>query len=213
MTFWGVVVAAGIGRRFGRSKHDAALRDRPLWVWAKAALDAAGAAGVIVVGDIAGGVPGGARRRDSVAAGLAHVPGDAEHVVIHDAARPLASPDLTRAVVARLAQGDVDGVVPVLPVRDTIKSVDGDRVLATLDRTAMRAVQTPQAFLTVRLLEAHDADDADATDDAALVERLGGRVATVAGEPANLKITYPDDLRVAAALLDLGGSGPNGPAT
>lgn len=207
MSFWGVVVAAGAGRRFGRAKHDAELGGRPLWRWAEDALTAAGAAGVVVVGDVPGGIPGGARRRDSVAAGLAQVPGDTQFVLVHDAARPLATPALARRVAARLAAGDADAVVPVVAVRDTIKQIEGGWVAATLERSELRAVQTPQGFVADVLRRAHAASDADATDDAALVERWGGTVATVPGEPGNLKVTFPEDLVVLSALLKAGRRG------
>lgn len=200
MTLWGVVVAAGAGRRFGGAKHGAVLHGVPLYEWARSCLMDAGCAGVVVVGDVVGGIPGGVRRRDSVAAGLAALPEDADMVLVHDAARPLASPNLATAVVNRLRRGDVDGVVPIVPVRDTLKQVAGDRVVNTVDRERLGAVQTPQGFRLEALRAAHAADDADATDDAALIERTGGAVAIVEGEPSNLKVTYRDDLEVAAAL-------------
>ena len=201
MTFWGVVVAAGSGRRFGGAKHEQLLGDRPLWQWARDAVADAGAAGVVVVGDLPGGVPGGKRRRDSVAAGLAQVPKAAALVLIHDAARPLASADLARRVVARLEAGDVDGVVPALPVRDTLKRAADGSVLETISRNGLVAAQTPQGFRADVLRRAHEASDEDASDDALLVERMGGVVATVPGEPANLKVTYRDDLATLAAMI------------
>ncbi len=201
MSLWGIVVAAGEGSRFGGPKHDCLLAGKPLWQWAADSLAAAGAADVVVVGAVRGGIPGGARRRDSVAAGLAAIPAGTELVLVHDAARPLASADLASRVVVRLEAGGADGVVPALAVRDTLKAVDGDRVSHTVDRSALVAVQTPQGFLAEVLRRAHAAGDDDATDDAALVERIGGRVATVPGEPRNLKVTYADDLATLAALV------------
>jgi 2-C-methyl-D-erythritol 4-phosphate cytidylyltransferase len=120
---------------------------------------------------------------------------------VHDAARPLATADLVAAVISRLAVGDVAGVVPAVAVRDTIKRVTGDTVTATVDRSDLVIVQTPQGFDLETLRAAHAADDEDASDDAVLVERLGGAVAVIAGEAENLKITYPGDLAVAEALL------------
>lgn len=201
MSVIGVVVAAGRGERFGAPKATTLLSDRPLWEWASDALVAGGVDEVILVGDIPGGVPGGARRRDSVLAGLRALPAGADHVVIHDAARPLAGAALVRRVVERLLEGDVDGVVPAVPVRDTLKRVDGERILETVPRAGVVAVQTPQGFVVDALVAAHEGTAEDATDDAVLVELAGGRVVMVEGEVANLKVTYPTDLAVAEALL------------
>ncbi|HSG79677.1 MAG TPA: 2-C-methyl-D-erythritol 4-phosphate cytidylyltransferase, partial [Acidimicrobiia bacterium] len=165
------------------------------------ALAAGGVDHVVVVGDVPDGIPGGERRRDSVRAGLDALGGSAEWVLVHDAARPLASADLVGRVIARLVAGDVDGVVPVVAVRDTLKRVDGGRIVETVDRAPLVAAQTPQGFRVRTLLAAHDADRADASDDALLVERAGGTVVTVEGDPVNMKITYAGDLAVAEALL------------
>jgi 2-C-methyl-D-erythritol 4-phosphate cytidylyltransferase len=200
VTVWGVVVAAGSGTRFGKPKHAVELEGRPLFEWARATLLEAGCRGVVVVGDVPGGVAGGPRRRDSVAAGLSELPPEADLVLIHDAARPLASVRLAQRVIVRLRGGDVAAVVPAVAVRDTVKRVEGDVVVETVPRDDLVAVQTPQGFVLADLRAAHAAGDEDATDDAALIERFGGRVVTVPGEPSNLKITYPDDLRLAAAL-------------
>jgi 2-C-methyl-D-erythritol 4-phosphate cytidylyltransferase len=197
---YGIVVAAGSGERFGRPKASIELAGVPLWKRAAAALRAGGCIDVVVVGDVPGGVPGGARRRDSVRAGLAALPDDADLVLVHDAARPLASARLVERVIAALADGH-SAVVPGIPVRDTLKRVTDGRVAATLDRSDVVAVQTPQGFRVDVLRAAHAGDDDDATDDAALVERTGGTVAVVPGEEHNLKITYPGDLKIAAAVL------------
>ena len=201
MTAFGVVVAAGRGDRFGGAKHDALIGGLPLWQRARDSLVAGGLDGVVVVGDVPGGIPGGARRRDSVLSGVRALPADADVVLIHDAARPLASPALVAAVRERIERGDVDAVVPGVPIRDTIKRVVGDLVEATVDRSDLMSIQTPQGFVIAALRAAHAADPSDATDDAALIERAGGRVAVIAGEPANLKITFPGDLVVAEAML------------
>ena len=201
MTTWGIVVAAGRGTRFGRAKHELRLNDRPLWEWARRSLYEGGVSDVVVVGPVPGGIPGGDRRRDSVAAGLALIPESVAVVVVHDAARPLASADLVGRVLERLAVGDVAGVVPGIPVRDTLKRIEGDRVVATMDRDTLISVQTPQAFLVAALRAAHAADDEDASDDAMLLERAGEAVAWVEGDPGNLKVTYPDDLRVLEAMV------------
>lgn len=201
MTAWGIVVAAGTGSRFGQPKHALLLQGRPLWEWARHSLLEGGVSDVVVVGSVPGGIPGGRRRRDSVAAGLGMVPESIQAVVIHDAARPLADPALVVRVLQRLAVGDVAGVVPGVPVRDTLKRVEEDRVVATMDRDDLISVQTPQAFVTAALRAAHASDDADASDDAVLLERAGASVAWVAGDPGNLKVTYPGDLRILEGMI------------
>ena len=151
-------------------------------------------------------VSGGGSRSASVRAGLAAVPADADVVVVHDAARPLASAALFRAVIAAVA-GGADGAVPGVAVADTIKRVAGDgAVAATVPRDGLVAVQTPQAFHAAVLRSVHAAGG-EASDDAALVEAAGGRVVVVAGEATNLKVTNPADTAVAAALLDLAAEG------
>ena len=127
------------------------------------------------------------------------VPADAEIVVVHDAARPLAEPELFDRVVAAVRAG-ADGAIAAAPVTDTVKRVAGDRVVETLDRSVLVAVQTPQAFSAAILRAAHGGD-LEATDDAALVEGAGGTVVVVTAPGWNLKITEPDDLAVAEALL------------
>ena len=197
----GILVAAGRGERFGGPKHTALLRGRPLWAWAEEALRHGGVDRVVLVGDLPGGVPGGARRRDSVRAGLAALPAAASHVLVHDAARPLATPDLVRRVIDRLLAGGVDAVVPVVPVRDTLKRVGDGWVIETVERRNLAGAQTPQGFKVEVLRAAHEEGDEDAGDDALLVERIGGSVATVEGEAANLKVTFPGDLALAEAWL------------
>jgi 2-C-methyl-D-erythritol 4-phosphate cytidylyltransferase len=198
---WGIVVAAGRGDRFGRPKHLVALAGIPLWERARDALLAGGVDGVIVVGDVAGGIAGGARRRDSVAAGVANLPRDADFVLVHDAARPLASGALAARVLGELRAGTADAVVPVMPVRDTLKRVAGGIVEETVDRADLVAVQTPQGFVVETLRRAQAADAGDVSDEAVLIERAGGTVAVVEGEVQNLKITFPGDLTIAEALL------------
>ncbi|HLE38725.1 MAG TPA: 2-C-methyl-D-erythritol 4-phosphate cytidylyltransferase [Acidimicrobiia bacterium] len=201
MNLFGIVVAAGRGERFGGPKAGLVLGGVPLWKWAADALIGGGAIAVVVVGPVPGGIPGGLRRRDSVAAGLAALPAEATHVLVHDAARPLATAGLVRAVAARLAVGDVDAVIPAIAVGDTLKRIAGERVVETVSRDGLVAVQTPQGFSVAVLRAAHTADDEEATDDAQLVERHGGSVVVVAGESGNLKITHPEDLALAEALL------------
>jgi 2-C-methyl-D-erythritol 4-phosphate cytidylyltransferase len=133
-------------------------------------------------------VAGGATRSASVRAGLAAVPADAEVIVVHDAARPLASAQLWEHVVAS-AQVGHEAVVPVVPIIDTLREVDG----GTVDRTRFVAVQTPQGFVAAVLRRAHESG-AEGTDDASLVEAIGGKVLVVDGEPENRKITTTADL-------------------
>jgi 2-C-methyl-D-erythritol 4-phosphate cytidylyltransferase len=207
---WAVVVAGGSGQRFGQMKQFALLADRPVVEWAVAACRPSSAGVVLVVprgtaDDVTHGadvvVEGGATRTESVGRGLAAVPDDAEVIIVHDAARPLASDALFRAVIDAVASGEAGGAIPGVPVSDTIKVVDGTRaVTATLDRAALVAVQTPQAFGAALLRRAH-AEGAEATDDAALVEALGATVRVVPGDPRNLKITTPADLGLAEHLL------------
>jgi 2-C-methyl-D-erythritol 4-phosphate cytidylyltransferase len=197
---WAIVVAAGTGSRFGKPKQFEMLGDRTILQWSTDAARAACDDVVVVVpAGSEGGVAGGATRSESVRNGLASVPADAEIVVVHDAARPLATAALFATVIDAVKSG-ADGAIPAVPVTDTIKRVDGDRVVETLDRSALVAVQTPQAFRADVLRKAH-AVGADATDDGALVEAAGGRVVVVPGETANIKVTTPHDLRVAEALL------------
>ncbi len=207
MSVWAVVVAGGGGSRFGAPKQFAMLAGRPLVQWA---VDAARPAvdGVVLVlpaehlGRAVTGadavVAGGDTRAASVRAGLAAVPGDAEVVAVHDGARPLASAALFAAVIAAVRAG-ADGAVPGLAVADTLKRTDGDRVVATVDRAGLVAVQTPQAFAAAVLRAAH-AGEPDATDDAAVLEANGATVRVVPGDPRNIKVTTPADLEVVQAL-------------
>ena len=150
-------------------------------------------------------VAGGGTRQESVRLGLAAVPQDAETVVCHDAARPLASSALFSAVIAALE--DADAAVPLVPVPDTVKRVEGGVVVRTEPREELALAQTPQAFVAAALREAHAraaADGATATDDAALLERAGFRVRAVPGDPANFKVTTAEDLARAEAMLSAG---------
>ena len=145
-------------------------------------------------------VAGGETRQDSVWNALDLVSSD--RILIHDGARPCVPLALVHEVIAKL--DDADAVVPVLPVDDTLKEVNGERVVATVDRDRLRRVQTPQGFRADALRAAHEAARAEgfvATDDAQLVERNGGRVVTVEGDWANLKLTRPDDFTIASMHL------------
>ena len=203
MATWAIVVAAGSGERFGDRKQYLALGSQRVLDWALRAA-AAHVDGIVLVvpADVADQpeptadviVSGGASRSASVRAGLAAVPADASTIVVHDAARPVPVPGVWARVLAGIADG-ADGVVPVIPVSDTLREVDG----ATVDRTRFVAVQTPQAFRAVALRAAH-AGEPEGTDDASLVEATGGRVVVVEGDPVNIKVTTRHDLDVAELL-------------
>lgn len=195
-----LVVAAGAGTRFGGAKQFAQLEGRSL---VEHAVRAAGAvASSIVVAlppgatlDLSGVVTteGGQTRSESVARAFAALEPGCEFVLVHDAARPLASPELFRAVVAELARG-ADAVVPGLPVSDTLKEVSGQTVVRTLDRGRIVAVQTPQGF-RAEVLAAVVASGWEGTDEASGAEALGHRVVVIEGEEAAVKVTRPTDLR------------------
>ena len=213
-----LIVAAGRGERLGfqRPKALVMLAGRPLLHWSVESLRAVAEVDPIVValpaddlsaapeGTVA--VAGGRVRSESVRRALAAAQG-ADPVLVHDAARPLASPDLFARALAELRDSGADAVVTATPVSDTIKQVadDGHTVAATLSRSRLWAVQTPQVFRRAALQDAldaaSDADLAAATDDAWLIEQAGGRVRVLAGEARNLKVTTAIDLRVAELLL------------
>ena len=208
MSVWAIVVAAGSGSRYGKPKQYEPLCGKRVLDWS---LDAARAScdGVVLVVQpsraddaepVDAVVAGAETRSGSVRAGLAAVPHDADVIAVHDAARPLATPALFDAAVAAVRAG-AQGAICAVPVTDTVKRVADGAVAETLDRRRLVTVQTPQAFDAAALRAAH-AGNAEATDDAAVVEAAGGRVVVVAGDPHNLKITNPDDLAVAAALLE-----------
>ncbi len=165
----------------------------------------------VLASSCAGGVPvvavtGGASRVQSVANALAVVPEDFEVVLVHDAARCLVPVSVVAAVIDAVLAG-ADAVVPGAPVVDTVREVGADGTSRTLDRSVLRAVQTPQGFERSTLVAAHASGDPGATDDAGMVEALGGRVVLVPGHPWAFKVTTAMDLVLAQALL-AGGSGP-----
>ena len=224
-----IVPAAGRGERLGPGMPKA-LRDlggQPLLVHAVRALSSARSVDLVVVAapeDELGAVRallrpvtgvtelevvvGGRTRQESVALALAVLPPDVDVVLVHDAARPLAPAELADSVAAAVRSG-ADAVVPGMPVADTVKQVDpAGRVEATLDRSVLRAVQTPQGFRRSVLEAAHRThaevavEDAEAaTDDAGLVERIGGTVLVIAGAEEAFKVTRPLDLLLAEAVL------------
>jgi 2-C-methyl-D-erythritol 4-phosphate cytidylyltransferase len=210
-----IVPAAGRGER--------SIGDIPILVHAVRSLTDCGRVGLVVVAAPPDGVEGvaallapfgtrvhvvagGETRQQSVSRALDAVPEDVDIVLVHDAARALTPPHLVAAVAAAVAAGH-DAVIPVLPVADTIKSVDNDDVVtATVDRSTLRAVQTPQGFRRSLLVKAHMAagaptsESAAATDDAGLVEQLGAPVRAIAGHPEAFKVTTPFDLILAEAV-------------
>ena len=208
VSVWTIVLAAGDATRFGRPKQYEALGGRRVIDWSLAAAQGLGDGVVVVVPEDRVGraepgadvvVAGSVTRAGSVRCGLAVVPPDADVVVVHDAARPLARSDLFRATVDAVRAGAA-GAVCAIPVPDTVKRVEDGAVLETLDRSGLWAVQTPQAFRAGALRAAHAAGG-EATDDAALLEVAGDRVVVVPGDPRNLKLTGPDDMLVAEALI------------
>ena len=225
MSAWAVVVAAGEGARFGKAKAFVGLAGVPMiahslivlakvpaiegvvLVVSKAQLDEGLALVEATVPAIAVEVvAGGSTRQESVRAGLAAVPSKARSVVVHDAARPLVTAALVESSLAAL--GDAAGAVVAVPAHDTLKREDGGSVKETVPRDGLWRAQTPQAFRADVLRAAHEraaADGVDLTDDAALVERIGERVVIVPGDERNMKVTTPEDLTIAEALLSARG--------
>ena len=212
---WCVLLAGGSGQRFGSLKQFDSLAG--VRVIDRAARTAAAACdGVVAVlpadslatadGQIPDAtvvVAGGSTRSESVRAGLAAIPSDATVILVHDAARPLATADLFARVIAQVQSG-VTAVVPAVQVVDTIRVVSSETAgsdSAVIDRDLLRAVQTPQGFQAALLRRAYDSDG-EATDDAGLVQALGARITLIAGERSNLKLTERADRIIAAALLE-----------
>lgn len=218
---WALLVAAGTGERLGldRPKAFAELRGRPLLAESLERLDVCPWIDAIVVAAPVGWeepvillseelaaskvvscVTGGSSRAESVRAALGEIDEQALVVLVHDAARPLVDNDVVERVLRPLAEG-FDGAVPALPVPDTVKRVERGVVAETVARDDLVGAQTPQAFLAPALRRAFEGELAGATDCASLVERSGGRVAVVDGDPALLKVTTPRDLALVEALL------------
>ena len=221
MSVWALLVAAGAGERLGeeRPKAFVKLGELPLLAEPLRRLDESDWVDAIVVAvpedweepaillaeelsasKVVAVVRGGGTRAESVRAALAEVPEDALVVLVHDAARPLLSEDVLERVLAPLSEG-WDGVVPGVPIVDTVKTVAGEAVAGTLSREKLIAVQTPQAFVAAKLREAYAGDLSEATDCASLVEAQGGRVKWVEGDPRLLKVTTRADLEQVAAWL------------
>lgn len=217
MTFDAVIVAAGSSTRFGEGdKLSADLCGRPVLAWSLAAFEGMPDLGCLVV--VTGAnrieevttlceqwcgrvcfrvVEGGARRRDSVEAGLRQC--TTRHVAIHDGARPLVTPALIERVIS--AANRRAGAIAAVPVTDTIKEVADGVITGHPDRARLWAAQTPQVVLRQAWLDAAAMSDNDETDDAAMLSRLGMECAVVDSEGENLKVTRPVDLAVAASIL------------
>jgi 2-C-methyl-D-erythritol 4-phosphate cytidylyltransferase len=221
MSVWALLVAAGAGERLGeeRPKAFVGLGGLPLLAEPLRRLDESSWVDAIVLAvtadweepaillaeelsatKVVAAVTGGATRAESVRMALAEVPEDALVVLVHDAARPLVTDEVIERVLSPLSEG-WDGVVPALPVFDTIKTVEGDRVTGTLARDQLVAVQTPQAFSGATLRAAYAGELGGATDCSSLVEAHGGRVTWVEGDPRLLKVTTKADLELVASWL------------
>ncbi|HKH29806.1 MAG TPA: 2-C-methyl-D-erythritol 4-phosphate cytidylyltransferase [Gaiellaceae bacterium] len=222
MSVWAVLAAAGRGDRLGldRPKAFAPLGDGILLAVPLQRLnDSDWIEGIVIAAPpdweepsillaeelacekVATAVTGGETRAESVRAALRSVPDDAAVILVHDAARPFVSEEVVARVLAPLSEG-WDGVVPAVPVQDTVKRVRGEEVVETVDREGLMAAQTPQAFEASVLRTALGGDIAGATDCASLVEAARGRVRVVEGDPKLLKVTDPVDLEIVSAWID-----------
>ena len=213
-TVWTIIVAAGAGTRFGAPKQFLDLAgtrvvDRSI---ATAARHSDGIVVVMPAEPVAGVEPiagagvacrtvaGGATRTESVRNGLAATPDDADVILVHDAARPLATDAIYERVIAAVDAG-ADAVTPAVPIADTLRRRSG----GVVDRDDVVAVQTPQGFAAAALRRAHESGE-EATDDVTVVENHGGTVVVVDGDRRNLKLTTPLDMDIAARLLESGGA-------
>ena len=218
MSVWALLVAAGAGERLGEERPKAFVRlgELPLLAESLRRLEESDWIDAIVIavpadweepaillaeelgcGKVSSCVTGGATRAESVRLALAEVPDDAAVVLVHDAARPLVTEEVVGRVLEPLGEG-WDGAVPGLPLADTVKRVRDGAVVETVARDDLVAVQTPQAFVTSML---RSASTGEASDCAALVERAGGRVKVVPGDPRLLKVTEPSDLELVESWL------------
>ena len=218
-----VIVAAGLGKRIGGRvpKQFLEIRGKPILLYTLDVFEDCHRVDVIVLvvpgnqisvvestvkeggyHKVASVVEGGVERQDSVWNGLDALPEDMEWIAVHDGVRPFVSRDLVESVLD--AAKESGAALPAVPVKDTIKRVDDNWVVETLDRHELWRVQTPQVFRKALLMEVYRKaceDDVMATDDAALIERYGGRVKIVMGDEKNIKITSPEDLEMAETFL------------
>jgi 2-C-methyl-D-erythritol 4-phosphate cytidylyltransferase len=214
-----IVVAAGEGQRFGAPKQFAPLREKPVLEWCLGCFDTHVQVAEIVLvlmsdiekdeymrrfPKIVAVVTGGKQRQDSVMTGFNQIdPRETDFVLIHDGVRPLVDHALISRVIAAARKNGA--AVPVIAIEDTVKAVEAGKILRTVDREKLRRVQTPQGFSCSILKAALDRAREDGTysaDEAALVERMGGEVVIVEGDPRNIKITTPEDIRIAEVLLE-----------
>jgi len=214
-----IVVAAGEGKRFGGAKPYALLKGKPILEWSLDAFEAHEDVSevILVLGDdsrkevyserytkIVSVVKGGEKRQDSVLSGFRQIdPTKAEKILVHDGVRPLVSSELIGRIIE--AVQEKGAVVPVVPLKDTVKRVDGQEVKQTLEREKLFCVQTPQGFFYNVLKAAFDQAGEEnfyGTDEAALVERIGKKVYVVQGDPKNIKITTPEDIKIAEAFIE-----------
>lgn len=221
MSVWAVLAAAGRGERLGsnRPKAFAKLRDRPLLAESLERLEGSDWIDAIVIvappgweepsilvaeelgcAKVSACVAGGETRAESVRSGVSEVGDDAAVIAVHDAARPVLPEEVLERVLTALNEG-WDGVVPALPLTDTVKRVRGREVVETLARGQLVVAQTPQAFLASVLRDAFAGELPEATDCASLVEAQGGRVTTVPGDSRLLKVTDAADLELVASFL------------
>lgn len=213
-----IIVAAGEGRRFGTTKQFALLAGRPVVDWAIEALATHPQIDelIIVLPDesradeikaqwpkVKAVVKGGKQRQDSVSRGLEAISPEMEIVLVHDGVRPLVSAELiTRIIEATQKEG---AAVPAVPIEDTVKMIDGEFIVRTVNREQLVRVQTPQGFkknLLQRAFCQAQEDGYYASDEASLIERIGGRVKIIPGERKNIKITTPEDLKMAEVWLN-----------
>lgn len=223
-----IIVAGGSGERFGdpRGKQFVELCGLPMLSWSVMAFDRAPSVARIVIvcaperaaeveKDVLSPLtlakplalaPSGATRQESVRSGLSALPRDLEFVAVHDAARPLVETEMIERAVATVREdGTLAGAILAARSIDTLKLVEGDMIVATPDRSFYWAAQTPQVFRSAKLVAAHRAaarEEYEGTDDASLVERLGGRVRVVECSRDNIKVTVPEDLAIAEATLE-----------
>jgi 2-C-methyl-D-erythritol 4-phosphate cytidylyltransferase len=224
MHIYAMIMAAGSGERMseGQPKQLMSVGGKPMLAWSlKRIADRRNVLGVMVVtapgmstimrdalaghgaDDVDMWVDGGTRRQDSVRLGLAALPADATHILIHDAARPCIGADALQRILDGLRESDA--VVPAVPAVDTLVRMDNRYITEIVDRSEIAAVQTPQAFELNLIRRAHahaDEHGIEASDDGTLVLAIGERVLSVEGSRDNIKVTYPGDVALAEAILN-----------